>query len=171
MSWRDLERELGRWRDAGQGADFWWRDDDAAALSTPLARLLELSEQSGVPLALAVVPLEAAPELFDGMRVSVLMHGTDHRNRARPGEKKTEFAADEAEHEAIERLSAAAVLRPRLAEAHSNLAKAFEGAGFARPMAHTRNGMAACRIRRRRDGCRIRPLLRAWRDENPHSGS
>lgn len=113
MSWRDLERELGRWRDAGQGADFWWRDDDAAALSTPLARLLELSEQSGVPLALAVVPLEAAPELFDGMRVSVLMHGTDHRNRARPGERKTEFAAAEAEPEAIERLSAA---RERLAE-------------------------------------------------------
>ncbi|HZE60334.1 MAG TPA: hypothetical protein VE085_07235 [Burkholderiales bacterium] len=107
MSWSDLDRELACWRDAGHVADFWWRDDDAATLSTPLARLLELAEQSGVPLALAVVPLEAAPELFNGLRASVLMHGTDHRNRARPGEKKTEFAAHEADEEAIERLSVA----------------------------------------------------------------
>ena len=112
MSWSELDRELGRWRDAGRGADFWWRDDDAATLSTPLAQLLKLAEQSGVPLALAVVPLEAVPELFAGLRASVLMHGTDHRNRARPGEKKTEFAAAEAEQSAIERLSAA---RERLA--------------------------------------------------------
>jgi hypothetical protein len=113
MSWSALERELAHWRDAGQVADFWWRDDDAAALSTPLARLLGLAEQSGVPLALAVVPLEAVPELFNGLRTSVLMHGTDHRNRARPGEKKTEFAAHEPDDEAIERLAAA---RQRLAD-------------------------------------------------------
>ena len=54
--------------------------------------LKRLGSQSSVPLALAVVPLEAVPELFNGLRTSVLMHGTDHRNRARPGEKKTEFA-------------------------------------------------------------------------------
>ncbi len=113
MSWSDLEQELARWRDAGRRADFWWRDDDAATLSTPVKKLLKLSEQSGVPLALAVVPLEAAPELFSGLRASVLMHGTDHRDRAQPGEKKTEFAAAETDEAAIERLSAA---RKRLAE-------------------------------------------------------
>lgn len=113
MSWSELDQELARWRDTGRRVDFWWRDDDAARLSAPVAKLLKLSEQSGVPLALAVVPLEAVPELFNGLRASVLMHGTDHRNRARPGEKKTEFAAAEPEQEAIERLSAA---RERLAE-------------------------------------------------------
>ena len=108
MSWQELDVELDRWRDAGRAADFWWRDDDAAKPSPPLKRLLELSETSGVPLALAVVPLEAVPELFAGlqgkMRASVLMHGTDHRNRAVAGEKKTEFAATEPEGDAVARL-------------------------------------------------------------------
>jgi hypothetical protein len=112
MSWRELEEELARWRDAGRVADFWWRDDDATRPSPALEQLLQLSKSSAVPLALAVVPLEAAPELFAGLGASVLMHGTDHRNRAAPGEKKTEFAAAEPEAEAIARLSAA---RERLA--------------------------------------------------------
>src|SRR5258705_7875355 len=112
MSWRELDAELDRWRDAGRAADFWWRDDDAAKPSAPLAQLLRLSERSGVPLALAVVPLETVPDLFSGLKASVLMHGTDHRNRAAPGEKKTEFAAAESEGDAIGRLSAA---RERLA--------------------------------------------------------
>jgi len=113
MSWSALDDELARWRGAGGVPDFWWRDDDAAAPSVPLARLLKLAEQSGVPLALAVVPLTSVPELFSGLRASVLMHGTDHRNRAGPGDKKTEFAAAETDAAAIERLS---VARKRLAE-------------------------------------------------------
>ena len=112
MSWRELDAELGRWRDAGRMADFWWRDDDAAKPSAPLTRLLELSDTSGVPLGLAVVPLEAVPEIFGGLRAAVLMHGTDHRNRAAAGEKKTEFPAAESGDEAIARLC---VARERLA--------------------------------------------------------
>lgn len=104
MSWRELDAELDYWRDAGRIADFWWRDDDAAKPSPPLARLLNLSETSGVPLALAVIPLEAVRELFVGLKARVLMHGTDHRNRAAQGEKKTEFAAAEAEEHAVARL-------------------------------------------------------------------
>ena len=107
MSWRELEEELARWRGAGQVADFWWRDDDATSPSSALRELLKLSKASAIPLALAVVPLEAAPELFSDLGASVLMHGTDHRNRAAPGEKKTEFPAAEPEAEAIARLSAA----------------------------------------------------------------
>ena len=113
MSWRVLDAELARWRDAGRTADFWWRDDDAAKPSAPLTRLLDVSQRSAVPLALAVVPLEAVPELFSGLKASVLMHGTDHVNRAARGEKKTEFAAAEPEDEAIARLAAA---RARLAK-------------------------------------------------------
>ena len=104
MSWQALDAEMGRWRDAGRVADFWWRDDDAAKPSALLAQLLALSERSRVPLGLAVVPLEAAPEIFHRLKASVLMHGTDHRNRAAPGEKKTEFAAAEPESDAVARL-------------------------------------------------------------------
>jgi hypothetical protein len=112
VSWSELEEELARWRDAGRDADFWWRDDDAAEPTAELRRLLALSEKTGVPLALAVVPLQAVPELFERLQASVLMHGTDHRNRAAAGEKKTEFAAAEPEADAIQRLAAA---RERLA--------------------------------------------------------
>lgn len=112
MSWRALDEELAHWSDAGRVAEFWWRDDDAAKPSPPLTRLLHLSQSSGVPLALAVVPLQATPEIFGALQASVLMHGTDHRNRAGPGEKKTEFPADEPDESAIARLC---VARERLA--------------------------------------------------------
>jgi hypothetical protein len=104
MSWRALEEELARWHAAGRMVEFWWRDDDASRPSEPLERLLALSERAAVPLALAVVPLAASPALFAGLRARVLLHGTDHRNRAAAGEKKTEFAAAEPDEAAIERL-------------------------------------------------------------------
>jgi hypothetical protein len=104
MSWRALEEELARWRGAGRTVEFWWRDDDASRPCQALGRLLALSERAAVPLALAVVPLGASPDIFAGLRARVLMHGTDHRNRAGAGEKKTEFAAAEPDDAAIERL-------------------------------------------------------------------
>jgi hypothetical protein len=117
MTWQALEEELASWRDAGRTVQFWWRDDDATRLSPPLRRLLSLSQASGVPLALAVIPIDAQPELFAGLEASVLMHGTDHRNRAGPGEKKTEFAAQEPDGEILARLSRARERLERLAGA------------------------------------------------------
>ncbi|MGQ0547234.1 MAG: polysaccharide deacetylase family protein [Betaproteobacteria bacterium] len=101
VSWARLEEEIGR----RGGAAFWWRDDDAALPTAALERLLAFE----VPIALAVVPLAVVPELFQVLpaRVSVLQHGTDHRNRAGPGEKKTEFPAAEPDARALERLAAA----------------------------------------------------------------
>jgi hypothetical protein len=113
MSWRSLEAEIARWRDAGRTVEFWWRDDDAIAPTPPVRQLLELSARSAIPLALAVIPLAARPELFDRMRARVLLHGTDHHNRAGAGEKKTEFAADETDTAALRRLEHA---RERLAQ-------------------------------------------------------
>ena len=115
MSWRELEEEFARWRDGGRSVDFWWRDDDATAPSKALERLSRLSKASQVPLALAVIPLNALPELFQGFEATVLMHGTDHRNRAAAGEKKTEFAAAESQGEALARLAAARERLARLA--------------------------------------------------------
>ena len=105
MSWAALAEAIRR----RGGATFWWRDDDAACRTPALERLLGHSEAFGIPLALAVVPRLAEPRLFEalGETVCVLQHGTDHRNRAAPGEKKTEFPAAEDDAAALGRLAGA----------------------------------------------------------------
>jgi hypothetical protein len=112
--WRALSEELARWRDSGRVAEFWWRDDDAARPAPALSRLLQLAQRSGTPLALAVVPMQAEAGIFDalGPGVAVIQHGSDHRDRAAAGAKKTEFAAAEPWEDACARL---ALGRERLA--------------------------------------------------------
>ena len=107
--WREFSDELARWRDGGRIVDFWWRDDDAAQPAPALARLLTLAQTTSVPLALAVIPLQCEQETLEriGPTITVLQHGTDHRNRAAAGEKKTEFPAAEPAAAAIARLAAA----------------------------------------------------------------
>ena len=106
MSWSGFEDELARRRDAGRPVEFWWRDDDAAVVSPSLKKLIQLSKKTAVPLALAVIPERAEPELFKLLhkRVTVLQHGTDHRNRAAAGEKKTEYPAAEPVDAALARV-------------------------------------------------------------------
>lgn len=108
-AWRSFSDELARWRDTGRAVEFWWRDDDAARPDPALSRLLALAQQSAVPLALAVIPMQSGEEIFEqlGGGVSVLQHGTDHRNRAAAGERKTEFPAAESPAAALQRLTAA----------------------------------------------------------------
>lgn len=90
--WPDLVDELDRWGEAGRVADFWWRDDDAVTLTPQLGALLRLAAE--VPVALAVIPALARPELataLDGdARIAVLQHGWQHANRATHG-KKSEY--------------------------------------------------------------------------------
>jgi len=119
-AWRDFADELSRWRDAGRAVEFWWRDDDAAQPDPALSRLLALAQHSAVPLALAVIPMQAGKEIFGHLDagISILQHGTDHRNRAAAGEKKTEFPAAESPVEALRRLSAARERLAKLAGAH-----------------------------------------------------
>jgi hypothetical protein len=104
-----LADELARWRDGGRVAEFWWRDDDAARPDPALERLLALAHRSAVPLALAVIPMQAEEAAFAsaGPGVSIIQHGSDHRDRAGSGEKKTEFSAAEAPQAAVARLAAA----------------------------------------------------------------
>jgi hypothetical protein len=113
VSWERFEAAVAR----RGGASFWWRDDDAALPNAALERLLAFE----VPLALAVVPLLAVAELFRILpaRVCVLQHGSDHRNRAAPGEKKTEFPASEADEAALERLAAASQRLRKMAGAQA----------------------------------------------------
>ncbi len=101
-AWRRFEDELAR-----REPVFWWRDDDAAKPSAALEHLLSLSAASRVPLALAVIPMQAGPSLFSllGEKISVLQHGCDHVNRAAPGDKKSEFPKTEDKTAALERLA------------------------------------------------------------------
>jgi len=112
VSWQALDQAIERARGEGRPPTFWWRDDDASEPTAAVNRLLALSQATAVPLALAVVPLTAVPALFERLAARVLMHGTDHRNRAASDEKKTEFAASEPPAQALGRLDAA---RARLA--------------------------------------------------------
>jgi len=120
-AWRAFTGELARWQEAGRAIEFWWRDDDAAKPTPALTRLLALAQASGTPLALAVIPHQAEAEIFARLDpgVAVLQHGSDHRNRAAAGEKKTEYPAAETAAAAVARLVAArsrlsALAGPRL---------------------------------------------------------
>jgi hypothetical protein len=106
MNWSEFEDELARRRDAGRPVRFWWRDDDAGPVLPSLNQLLALAKDKHIPLSLAVVPEAAEPELFKLLheRVTVLQHGTDHRNRAAAGEKKTEYPAGEPVEAALARI-------------------------------------------------------------------
>ena len=107
-AWQGLFDEIAVWRDAGRTVDFWWRDDDAGRPAPALARLIALAASADVGLALAMVPDEAQREaLADAPALlAVIQHGVDHRNRAEPGGKKTEFPASEETGLALARLRA-----------------------------------------------------------------
>jgi hypothetical protein len=144
-AWRAFADELARWRDSGREAQFWWRDDDAARPDPALDRLLALARRTATPLALAVIPLSCAREAFAGMGpgVAVLQHGTDHRNRAAAGEKKSEFPPAAPVADSIARLRTAQarladmapalalpVLAPPWNRMPATLAPALAAAGF-----------------------------------------
>ncbi len=97
-AWACLEQELDAWERAGTVATLWWRDDDAAAVTGELDRLLELQDRSALPLCLAVIPEPAeaalAARLEGTRRIHAAVHGYRHLNHAPNGEKKAEFGAD-----------------------------------------------------------------------------
>jgi hypothetical protein len=94
MSWDRLDRELAAWAAEGREATFWWRDDDAVAVTPALDRLLRLTERGGIPLALAVIPapaeLRLAERLATQPQAVVLQHGYAHRNHAPAGMRAVE---------------------------------------------------------------------------------
>ncbi len=94
-TWGDLTDELDRWAAAGRVAGFWWRDDDAVACTTPLDRLTGTADEHGAPVALAIIPAQAASDLLARgdwpPGTAVLQHGLRHENHAPASEKKAEF--------------------------------------------------------------------------------
>ncbi|MBS28165.1 MAG: hypothetical protein CL566_04465 [Alphaproteobacteria bacterium] len=94
-AWAALTRELDAWSTEGRTASFWWRDDDASEPTQALDALLEIQGETGVPLALAVVPATATGALRDKLSrsgdVTVLQHGYSHKNFASDGARKIEL--------------------------------------------------------------------------------
>lgn len=94
-SWREFEAELDAWADAGLATTFWWRDDDATAVTPALRRLLEVSSGNNAPVAVAVIPAGLEAGFLDDSiwpaHARLLQHGLAHRNHAPADEKKSEF--------------------------------------------------------------------------------
>ncbi|SEG81154.1 polysaccharide deacetylase family protein [Marinobacterium lutimaris] len=93
--WKALETELALWRESGQQATLWWRDDDAERPSDALEQLIEISDRFHVPLALATIPAGAEASLAERVKqasaVSVLQHGFSHLSHVPPSERKCEL--------------------------------------------------------------------------------
>lgn len=79
----------------GRTIPFWWRDDDAVAVTPALRRLLGLARHHDLPLALAVIPKGVAPDLAEALAaeplVAVLQHGWQHKNHSPPDQKRMEL--------------------------------------------------------------------------------
>ena len=111
--WCDLVNELDGWREAGQIATFWWRDDDAAQPDVRLDRLVSIA--ADVPISLAVIPASAGPQLAEYLAhpsrskrsapISILQHGWCHVNHAGDG-RKSEFPPGRSPHAVVSDLAA-----------------------------------------------------------------
>ncbi|MEH3148368.1 MAG: glycosyltransferase [Methylobacterium frigidaeris] len=86
---------LARLEAEGARVTLWWRDDDAAAHTAALDRLLALATATGWPVALAAIPARAEPSLTERLAqepaVDLLVHGLAHADHAPPGGKKAEL--------------------------------------------------------------------------------
>jgi hypothetical protein len=104
-AWNRLGQELDTWAETGQCASFWWRDDDASTAGERLAKMLNLSSQYNIPLALAVIPSRLQPSLPDTLQehplVAVLQHGFAHENNAGDGQRKLELGGRRARSDIV----------------------------------------------------------------------
>jgi hypothetical protein len=90
--WQPVRDELDRWRDLGLTAELWLRDDDAFKPSPLLDRLIALTAEFGIPVALAIIPRDAEPALAERIaqetHIHPVVHGWAHANHAPLWEKK-----------------------------------------------------------------------------------
>lgn len=98
LAWRGLIAELDAWHISGHKATLWWRDDDVVAPDERLQRLQALSQRTGTPVALSVIPAQAqpslAPFLADWALSTALQHGLGHVDHETEAEgRKAELAA------------------------------------------------------------------------------
>ncbi|WP_170416963.1 polysaccharide deacetylase family protein [Ruegeria atlantica] len=95
VDWRSLTDELDIWQQQGLTLPLWWRDDDAVSTTPQLGRLTAMSDQLGMPVHLAIIPLDAEDVLVEYVaahpNLIPVVHGWAHQNHAPSGEKKSEF--------------------------------------------------------------------------------
>lgn len=104
-AWGSLQKELDCWMEDARTATFWWRDDDAAAITPSLEKLLALSTHANIPMMLAVIPTQLTPE-FRSYRfpkdVRLAQHGYTHTNYAPGNMKNYEFGSEREHAEMVE---------------------------------------------------------------------
>ncbi|MEM0905901.1 MAG: hypothetical protein AAGJ94_00965 [Pseudomonadota bacterium] len=77
----------------GTPRQVWWRDDDAGAPGPKLDALMMLAQDTGAPVALAVIPHRATAalmQLCETRDIDVLQHGVRHANH-QPSGKSAEL--------------------------------------------------------------------------------
>ena len=97
-AWANLQDELDLWSDSNNSATFWWRDDDATRETAELKRLDSLSQDLGIPLALASIPSlldNSLPAYLSGRNnFTVFQHGYSHSSYAAEGIKRIEVGGE-----------------------------------------------------------------------------
>jgi hypothetical protein len=95
-TWQGLTDELACWQRVGLQCNFWWRDDDAIAVSHELLRLQSISERYFVDVLVAAIPAAMSLTLGrDALGLHSLIwcqHGLAHVNYE-PGGPNSEFPA------------------------------------------------------------------------------
>jgi hypothetical protein len=108
--WRPLHEELSRWREVDLAVELWLRDDDAIEPTPALDRLIALTAQFDIPVALAVIPASSGSALADRLEaakhVHPVIHGWSHANHAPFGEKKQELGPHRPQAEILHDLAA-----------------------------------------------------------------
>ncbi|KIN63422.1 Polysaccharide deacetylase-like protein [Sulfitobacter noctilucicola] len=101
VDWQPLEQEFQRWRQQNLSLKLWWRDDDAVTQTKELDRLTRLSDASGLPVHLAVIPKFADASLVrhcaEHSEIIPIVHGWAHANHAPADQKKAEFGHQRAD--------------------------------------------------------------------------
>lgn len=107
--WRPLKDELAAWRAAGRTAALWLRDDDAVAPTPALDRLIALTREHDVPVALAIIPAATGPDLTRRLaretHIHPVIHGWAHANHAPAPEKKQELGHHRPRREVLDDLA------------------------------------------------------------------
>ncbi|WP_294222008.1 polysaccharide deacetylase family protein [uncultured Shimia sp.] len=104
IDWSPLQAELAQWRADGLELPFWWRDDDAIAPTAALDTLTSLSEETGVPVHLAIIPKDATDALAKDIAECFVpvVHGWAHLSHTPDGVKNAEFGTGRPASDALD---------------------------------------------------------------------
>ena len=94
LNWNPLRKALAMCRHKNVAVPIWWRDDDAVAMTSHLARLNETSVRTGIPVHLAIVPANVdplLPSLINTSQLLPVVHGWAHLDHSDSRTKKNVF--------------------------------------------------------------------------------